>query len=43
MGYRLFGILCILIGGGLVVLGLTLIFSPEKLTTFLRQWIPLFP
>jgi hypothetical protein len=42
MGYRLFGILCILIGGGLVVLGLTLIFSPEKLTTFLRQWIPLF-
>jgi len=43
VGYRLFGLLCLLIGGGLVVLGLALIFAPETLTTFLRQWIPLFP
>lgn len=43
LGYRLFGLLCLLIGGGLGALGLTLIFSPETLTTVLGNWMPQLP
>jgi hypothetical protein len=37
-GYRMFGGLCLLFGGGLIGLGLILITSPETIIEYLQHW-----